>query len=120
MNLHDDDLEIQIRRALLTEAERVDLPATAWPRLEARLAQARAWSDRGPLFEDIDRKNNRRALILALLADQEMDHHTLVQNLGALNRKAGPRSRPVGGGLPLLHQLEREGLLSARWQPTAV
>jgi DNA-binding PadR family transcriptional regulator len=119
MNLHDDDFETRVRRALLAEAERIDLPATVWPRLEARLAQARAQTFHGPLFEDIDRKNSLRELILALLTDQEMDHYTLVQQLDALSSKADPRSGGTGGGLPLLHQLEREGLLSARWQPTS-
>jgi DNA-binding PadR family transcriptional regulator len=47
-----------------------------------------------------------------------MDHFALDQLIDALRRGSGPRSQQAQY-LPLLHRLEREGLLAGRWRSTS-
>lgn len=110
-----------VTRALLQEAEALDLPSTVWARLEAQLArpveivalplQAQA------ALQDLAPEGDPRPLALAraLLGEREMGGFTLVTRMDDLARQVGGVAPRQAILLPLLHQLEREGLLRARW-----
>ena len=113
--------ELLVTRAFLQEAEALDLPSTVWARLEAQLArpveivvlplQAQA------ALQDLAREGDPRplALALALLGEREMGGFTLVTRMDDLARQVGGVAPQQAILLLLLHQLEREGLLRARW-----
>ena len=113
--------ELLVTRALLQEAEMLDLPSTVWARLEAQLARP-AEIVSLPLhaqaaLQDLAREGDPRPLALALLGEREMDGFTLATRMDDLARQVesvAPRQAIL---LPLLHQLEREGLVLARWHP---
>jgi DNA-binding PadR family transcriptional regulator len=115
------NLEAQVQQALQEEAADLELPLTLWTRLEAQLDRAHeaapvpAYAHAAML--DLARSGDPRDLTLALLAEQEMDSFTLARRIEDLARHAGCAAPQEDILLPLLHELERQGLVRARWRP---
>jgi DNA-binding PadR family transcriptional regulator len=113
-------LETHVREALREEAAALEAPATLWSRLEAQVSRP---ITSPPLpasslaaLEELAGSGMPRRLSLALLGEQEMDSFTLARRVEDVARRAGCAAPGEATLLPLLHQLEREGLVRARWR----
>jgi hypothetical protein len=108
--------EALARRALREEASDIGLPNTLWARVEAQLQRQHDTVPMPAYAPDPARLDNPRELILALLAEGEMDGFALARRIEDLARHAERPATPEAIVLPLLHRLEREGLARARWR----
>ncbi len=114
-------LEERLRAALRDEVGEVWPPPSLWPRLQAALAQPAAAVPAAvrPRAElrALVRRGDPRGLVLALLAEREMDAFTLARRAEDIARGMGAPGPTDGALLPALHRLEAEGALDARWRP---
>jgi len=117
----NQEMEVLLQAALREEAGELWPPRTLWPRLEACLTRPVGSApslQRLPIeLRTLIRRGDLRHLTLALLADGEMDGFTLARHVEDLARAAGCSCPREGALLPVVHRLEAEGLLDARWRP---
>lgn len=113
-------LEARLRQSLREEVAEIALPAALWPRLEARISRPIESSPTSALVPEVTRELTRtvmpRILTLALLGEQPMDSFTLARRVEDSARRAGCTTPGEATLLPLLHQLEREGLVHGHWR----
>lgn len=120
MTRHDEHLEAGLRLVLQREASEVWPPSTLWPRVQAHLSRpvegvpALVQTPAG--LQMLVRRGDLRRLMLALLAEQAMDAFTLARRVEYVARSACCTPPSEGNVLPVLHRLEIDGLLSARWR----
>ncbi len=117
---HDErELEARLRTALRNEAGELWPPPTLWPRLQASLTRpapgAPAMTRPRAEVRALLRHGDLRRLTLALLAEREMDAFVLAQRVEDVARGTDYPAPRDGTLLPVLHRLELEGLLDARW-----
>lgn len=126
MSRDNDEMEPALRAALREEAGELWPPATLWPRVQARLTQpkegAPALVRPHAELRALLRRGDLRHLTLALLAEREMDAFALARRVEDVARGAGhiallDGAPPEGALLPVVHRLELDGLLEARWRP---
>ena len=115
-----DDLDKDLQAALWDEAAELWPPATLWPRVQASLARPAPGSPtlvQPPAgLVHLCRSGDLRGLTLALLAEREYDVFALARRIEDVTRAAGRPAPREGSILPLLHILEGDGLLDARWR----
>jgi len=121
MTLDNWDMEAHLRAALQDEAGELWPPSTLWPRVQARLT--RPVEGTPPLVRPqaelrrLLRRDDLRRLTLALLAERELDAFALARRIEDVAWASGRLSPREGSTLPVLHLLERDGLVEARWTP---
>ncbi len=120
MGPDDQDIAARIQAALWDEAGQLWPPATLWPRVQAHLTQSVEGSP--PLMQPpaalqrLLQGGDLRGLTLALLAERELDAFALARRIEDVARACGRPLAQEGGALPVLHVLERDGLVDARWR----
>ncbi len=122
MSSNNQDLEAQLQAVLRGEAGELRPPTTLWPRVQAHLTRPLEGSPAPILMLSSAhlrrlRRGDRRDLALTLLAEREMDAFALIRRIEDVARAAGCPPPLEGTALPTLHNLERDGLVDARWCP---
>ena len=115
------EMEARLRAALRDEAGALWPPPTLWPRVQAALTQpiegVPALTRPRAELRALLRRGDLRHLALALLAEREMDAFSLARRVEDVARGAERAGPPEGALLPVIHRLEIEQLLEARWRP---
>jgi len=121
MGRDERNLEVRLRTALRDEAGELWPPPTLWPRVQAGLTRpapsAPALTRPRAELRALLRRGDLRRLTLALLAEREMDAFVLAQRVEDVADGTDHPAPRDGTLLPVLHRLELEGLLDARWLP---
>ena len=117
----DRAVEAWLRATLREEAGELWPSPALWPRVQAALTQpaAAAPDVARPRAElrVLLRRGDWRRLTVALLAERELDAFGLARRVEDIARSAGTPAPPDGVLLPVLHRLEVEGVVTARWRP---
>lgn len=110
-----------LRAALGEEAGALWPPPTLWPRVQAALTRpaegAPALTRPSAELRSLLRRGDLRLVTLSLLAEREADAFTLARRVEGLARAAALDIPPEGVLLPVLHRLEGDRLVEARWRP---